>query len=151
MPDIDSLPPPYSPPRTNGAGNHQTPSPRASTTSLAAAASVNNASLQHDASRRSSAASNRATTFSSQLGQNERRRSNTFLSNYEPALPGPGELQTGDLRLQTGETRQSSMFTPRTSSPHTFGSPMFPQYRDRTPSLGEIHQELEQEQEFRVV
>ena len=138
MPDIDSLPPPYSPPRTN-SNNHQTPSPRASTSSLAAAATRNNASLQHDPSRR--------------LSENERRRSSAILSNYDPALPGPGELQIGDLRLQTSDVRQPSTFAPRTSSPHSYGfaSLPSPQYRDRTPSLGEIHQELEQEQEFRVV
>ena len=38
------------------------------------------------------------------------------------------------------------------SSPHGLGSPTFPShYRDRTPSLGEIHQQLEQEQEAQVV
>lgn len=149
MPDIDSLPLLYSPPRTDGNANQQTPSPRASTPSLAAAATMNNASLQHDPSRRSSAASTRATTRSPQVGQYERHRSSAILSNYDPALPSPGELQTGDLRLQTSDIRQSSTFAPRTSSPHGYGSP--PRYRDRTPSLGEIHQELEQEQEFRVV
>lgn len=110
---------------------------------------MNNASLQHDPSRRSSVASTRATTRSPQFGQYERHRSSAILGNYDPALPGPGELQTGDLRLQTSDIRQSNTFAPRASSPHGYGSP--PGYRDRTPSLGEIHQELEQEQEFRVV
>lgn len=149
MPDIDSLPPPYSPPRTDGNGNQPTPSPRASTPSLAAAATMNNASLQHDPSRRSSLVSTRPPARSPQFGQYERRRSSVILSNFDPALPGPGELQTGDLRLQTGDIRQPITFAPGTSSPHGYGSP--PRYRDRTPSLGEIHQELEQEQEFRVV
>lgn len=155
MPDIDSLSRAYSPPRSNNNShdNHHTPSPRASITSLAAAATVNHASQQHDPARRSSAASIHPTTRSPQLGQNERRRSSAFLANYDPALPGPGELQPSEPRLQTTDERPTSLFAPRTSSPHAYGSPTFPTYpyRDRTPSLGEIHQELEQEQEFRVV
>lgn len=153
MPDIDSLPPSYSPSRVNGTDSHHSPSPRASSSSLAAAATIN-AGIQNEGSRRSSITSTRDRgTVSSQFGQNERRRSNAFLSSYDPALPGPGELQTGDLRLQTDNIRPSSFsFAHRTSSPHGFGSPIYqPQYRDRTPSLGEIHQQLEQEQEAQTV
>ncbi len=148
MPDIDSIPLPYCPPRTDG-NVQQTPSPRASPPSLAAAATMNNASLQHDLSRRSSAASPRASDRSPHFGLNERQRSSAIISNHNSALPGPGELQTGDLRLYTSDIRQPGTFDPRTTNPHGYGSPN--QYRGRTPSLGEIHQELEQEQEFRVV
>ena len=152
MPDIDSLPLSYSPSRVHSNGttpvesqHRQTgsPSPRASTSSLAAAATIN-AGIQHEDSRRSSISSNRGRP-SPQVGRGERRRSNAFLSFNDPTLPGPGELQTGDLR--------SSMTFPfRTASPQSLGSPTFGHHqRDRAPSLGELHQELEQEQEAQVV
>ncbi|KAK3176575.1 hypothetical protein OEA41_007898 [Lepraria neglecta] len=146
MPDIDSLPPSYSPPHIhgNGSDNHHSPSPRASSSSLAAAATIN-AGIQHEDSRRSSIASNRGRP-SPQIGHGERRRSNAFLSSHDPALPGPGELQTGDLRSPT-----TMSFPFRTASPHGLGSPILgPHHRDRAPSLGELHQELEAEQEAQV-
>ena len=153
MPDIDSLPAPYSSSHVNGSDNRHSPSPRASTSSLAAAATIN-AGFHNEDSRRSSHTSirnHRSPTF--QFGQNERRRSNAFLSSYDPALPGPGELQTGDLRQQSGDLPSPRLsFGQRTASPQSTGSPTFPpHYRDRTPSLGEIHQQLEQEQEAQVV
>ena len=154
MPDIDSLPPPYSPSRVNSSEpRRHSPSPRASTASLAAAATIN-AGIQNEDTRRSSTTSARDRGNSSfQFGQSDRRRSNAFLSSYDPALPGPGELQTGDLRLQTGDQPSPRLsLSNRTASPHGSGSPTFPpRHRDRTPSLGEIHQQLEQEQEAQVV
>lgn len=61
----------------------------------------------------------------------------------DPTLPAPGEM--------VNENQGPSY---RTASPHSItGSPIIPS-RDpqhlRTPSLGEIHQELEQEQEAQV-
>ena len=157
MPDIDSLPPPYSPPPSRLANNENrhSPSPRASNASLAAAATIN-ASIQHEDSQRSNTVLTRdrfnPSTYPS---QNERRRSSAFFSSYDPTLPGPGELQTGDLRPQNGDlpSPRMSFGGTRTSSPHGSGSPTFPppRYRERTPSLGEIHQQLEQEQEAQVV
>ena len=147
MPDIDSLPPSYSPSRVhgNGSDDRHSPSPRASSSSLAAAATIN-AGIQHEDSRRSSITSNRGRP-SPQIGHSERRRSNAFLSSHDPALPGPGELQTGDLRSPTNMS-----FPFRTASPHGLGSPILgPHHRDRAPSLGELHQELEAEQEAQVV
>ena len=145
MPDIDSLPPSYSPSRVHGnsSGERHSPSPRASNASLAAAASIN-AGIQHGESRRSSIASNRGRP-SPQIGHVERRRSNAFLNSFDPALPGPGELQSTD--------RSSTNLAYRTASPQGgHGSPiMAPRFRDRAPSLGELHQELEQEQEAQVV
>ena len=151
MPDIDSLPPPYSPSRTNGSERHHSPSPRASTASLAAAATIN-AGIQNEDSRRSSSNSVRGNS-PFLYGQGERRRSNAFLSSYDPTLPGPGELQTGDLRLQTGDLPSPRLgLNNLTASPHGSGSPTYPpRFRDRTLSLGEIHQQLEQEQEAQVV
>ncbi|MCJ1278266.1 hypothetical protein MMC21_006081 [Puttea exsequens] len=144
MPDIDSLPPSYSPSRVHGnsSGERHSPSPRASNASLAAAASIN-AGIQHGESRRSSIASNRGRP-SPQIGHVERRRSNAFLNSFDPALPGPGELQSTD--------RSSTNLAYRTASPQGgHGSPiMAPRFRDRAPSLGELHQELEQEQEAQV-
>ena len=145
MPDIDSLPTSYSPARvySNGSDNRHSPSPRASSSSLAAAATIN-AGIQHEDSHRSSIASNRGRP-SPQIGRDERRRSNAFLSSYDPALPGPGELHLGDVRSPTS-------YAFRTASPQGLGSPiMGPHHRDRAPSLGELHQELEQEQEAQVV
>ena len=147
MPDIDSIPTSYSPSRAyaNGSDSRHSPSPRASSSSLAAAATIN-ASIQHEDSRRSSITSNRGRP-SPQIGHSERRRSNAFLSSHDPALPGPGELQTGDLRSPT-----TMNFPFRTVSPHGLGSPILaPRPRDRAPSLGELHQELEAEQEAQVV
>ncbi|KAI9760402.1 MAG: hypothetical protein M4579_001698 [Chaenotheca gracillima] len=64
------------------------------------------------------------------------------LSMNDPSLPGPGELQSTDPRAAA---------TNRTGSP---GSPYMPGTADphhqRAPSLGELHQELEQEQEAQV-
>lgn len=39
----------------------------------------------------------------------------------------------------------------RSASPHAIGSPIMGGQRDRAPSLGELHQELEAEQEAQVV
>jgi hypothetical protein len=62
----------------------------------------------------------------------------------DPNVPSPGEMITDG---------QNASY--RTSSPHSLtGSPIItggdPRHF-RTPSLGEIHQELEQEQEAQVV
>jgi hypothetical protein len=61
----------------------------------------------------------------------------------DPGIPGPGEM--------ISESHHSN----RTSSPHSMtGSPIISSgdpHHYRTPSLGEIHQELEQEQEAQVV
>jgi hypothetical protein len=62
----------------------------------------------------------------------------------DPNVPPPGEMITED---------QVSSF--RTSSPHSLaGSPIIATgdpHHFRAPSLGEVHQELEQEQEAQVV
>lgn len=62
----------------------------------------------------------------------------------DPSLPAPGEMISENQALSY-----------RTSSPHSLaGSPIIATgdpHHFRTPSLGEIHQELEQEQEAQVV
>ncbi|KAJ9245333.1 hypothetical protein DTO169E5_638 [Paecilomyces variotii] len=116
----------------------QSPSPRSSATSLAATASANAASLSRQPSR-SSARSSRP-SFS------ERRRS-AVLNLEDPSTPGPGELQGGSHRSSMG-------YAFRTASPTSLGGsstiPTADPHRQRTPSLGELHQELEQEQEAQV-
>jgi hypothetical protein len=163
MPDLNSLPPSRSSaaaspstlsratfPSTSlpAADPHpylqrrDTPSPRSSSISLAAAATMNAA----DISRRNSATSN--TRGSPRTGRGERRRSTVAmsLSLNDPTMPGPGELSSSDHR--------TNFFT--TGSPSSIGGSNViatgdPHHHQRTPSLGEIHQELEQEQEAQVV
>lgn len=163
MPDLNSLPPSRSPasaspsiqPRTAfsspglpSADSHpylqrrDTPSPRSSSISLAAAATMNAA----DISRRNSSTSN--TRRSPRMGREERARSTVAmsLSLNDPTLPGPGELSNSDHR--------TNFFT--TGSPSSIGGSSViatgdPHHHQRNPSLGEIHQELEQEQEAQVV
>ena len=152
MPDIDSITQAFSPSRTYSNGTHSpsrhSPSRHASTSSLAAAATIN-ASFQNEESRRSSTSSNRGRP-SPQVSRSERerRRSNAFLGSHDPTLPGPGELQVGDLR---GQSYQGTTLPFRSVSPHAIGSPVMGSHRDRAPSLGELHQELEAEQEAQVV
>ncbi|KAI9054689.1 hypothetical protein LZ554_001841 [Drepanopeziza brunnea f. sp. 'monogermtubi'] len=119
-------------------GQSPSPSPRSASTSLQAAAAVN-AGLQQEDSRRSSGSS---TTRNRQASHAGRRRS-TVLMNLQlndPSLPSPGEMIHDPQH--------------RTSSPQSFaGSPIMrtsDPYHFRAPSLGEIHQELEQEQEAQV-
>lgn len=152
MPDIDSIPQSFSPSRAYSNGTHSpsphSPSRHASSSSLAAAATIN-AGFQNEESRRSSTSSNRGRPLpQASRTERERRRSNAFLSSYDPTLPGPGELQVGDLR---GQSHQSMNLPFRSASPHAIGSPIMGGQRDRAPSLGELHQELEAEQEAQVV
>jgi hypothetical protein len=163
MPDLNSLPPSrtsasaspsiqpraaFSPTTLPPADSHpylqrrDTPSPRSSSISLAAAATMNAA----DISRRNSSTSN--TRGSPRIGRGERRRSTVAmsLSLNDPTLPAPGELSNSDHR--------TNFFT--TGSPSSIGGSSViatgdPHHHQRNPSLGEIHQELEQEQEAQVV
>lgn len=144
-PDLNSLPPSRSPsgtplqPRPTGS-----PSPRSSSLSLAASATIN-AGIQNEDSRRSSSSSNRNRP-SVNVGRSERRRSTVAmnLNLNDPSLPGPGELQAGD-------PRSSISHSFRTASPHSIGGSPTMAHHQRAPSLGELHQELEQEQEAQVV
>ncbi|KAL8907606.1 MAG: hypothetical protein Q9171_005797 [Xanthocarpia ochracea] len=138
-PDLNSLPPSRSP-----VNSRQPPSPRSSSVSLAAAATIN-AGIQQQDSRRSSVSS-RTNQQPNQAGRRERRTSNVALILNDPSLPGPGELQSSDHR-----TRGSSISHQfQTSSPQGIGSPTTAPPHHRAPSLGELHQELEQEQEAQV-
>jgi len=157
-PDLNSLPPSSSRPipattqmpRTMSTssdaptalrGQSPSPSPRSASTSLQAAAAVN-AGLQHEDSRHSSSSSVSRSRQSPHAG----RRRSTVLMNLQlndPSLPAPGEM-----------INEHPLTSYRTSSPQSIaGSPVVASgdpHHLRTPSLGEIHQELEQEQEAQV-
>lgn len=96
--------------------------------SLAAAAALN-AGLHSEESRRSSSGSLRGP-------RRERRRSSIRMSLTlnDPSIPGPGELQ-----MSPGASRSNSNAWPANPT------------HQRNPSLGELHQELESEQENQVV
>ncbi|PGH36741.1 hypothetical protein GX50_00401 [[Emmonsia] crescens] len=152
-PDINSLPPsratshsPYQP-RTNTNSTDiplgQSPSPRSSSISLAAAATMN----ATDRSRRSSTSMNRGSPQASRV--HERRRSTVpmNLNLNDPTLPGPGELSSSDHRSSIGSAYRTHSPTSIGGNPTiATGDP----HHQRAPSLGEIHQELEQEQEAQV-
>ncbi|TVY81770.1 hypothetical protein LSUE1_G004197 [Lachnellula suecica] len=155
-PDLNSLPPSRS---TSSAmsraisnsgetralrGQSPSPSPRSASSSLQAAATVNAGLQQEDsgAMRRSSSATSRNRQTSHAGG----RRRSTVLMNLQmndPSLPPPGEM--------IGEGHAAAYRT--TSPPSNTGSPIIPSgdpHHNRAPSLGEIHQEIEQEQEAQV-
>ncbi|KAF3068831.1 hypothetical protein CFAM422_007856 [Trichoderma lentiforme] len=109
-----------------------TGSPRSASISLHAAAAMN-AGLQREPSRRSSNSS-----LARSLASPPSRRRSTILMNLQlndPAVPAPGEFQE---HMRTSPQPYSGGIPPE-SSRHI-----------RTPSLGELHQELEAEQEGHV-
>lgn len=151
MPDLNSLPPSYpqltsqNRPTNNGSGPEglqrtpSAPSPRTSLVSLAAAARIN-AGMQNEESRQPSTSSGR----NRPLQPSGRRSGGPLnLNLQDPALPGPGEFQSSDSHPWGGPFRATS--------PRSLGSPTMPQHHQRAPSLGELHQELEAEQEAQVV
>jgi hypothetical protein len=124
----------------SGIPGHSPPgSPRSASVSLQAAATMN-AGLQHEDSRRSSGSSIALHRHSPSAG---RRRSTVLMNLHlnDPSIPAPGEM-VGDNTAM------------RTSSPHSLAnSPSLvarEPYHARAPSLGELHQELEAEQEGQV-
>lgn len=152
-PDLNSLPPSRSTSSSpfqsrtlvTAEGVHApSSSPRSSTVSLAASATINAA----DMSRRSSTSMQRG---SQQPGRVSERRRSTAAVNpnlNDPTLPAPGDLPSGDHRLSLGNAFRTASPTSIGGSPTiATGDP----HHQRTPSLGEIHQELEQEQEAQVV
>jgi hypothetical protein len=152
-PDLNSLPPSRSTSSSSfqsrtlatSEGVHaQSPSPRSSPVSLAAAATINAADL----SRRSSTSMQRT---SQQAGRVSERRRSTAAMNLnlnDPNPPVPGELPGSDHRLSIGNAFRTASPTSIGGSPTiATGDP----HHQRAPSLGEIHQELEQEQEAQVV
>ncbi|KAL7822909.1 hypothetical protein V8C26DRAFT_387991 [Trichoderma gracile] len=110
-----------------------TGSPRSASISLHAAAALN-AGLQREPSRRSSNSS-----LARSLASPSSRRRSAILMNLQlndPAVPAPGEMFHDPMR----------------ASPQPYGGGVPPESNRhiRTPSLGELHQELEAEQEGQV-
>ncbi|KAK2758318.1 hypothetical protein FQN54_004164 [Arachnomyces sp. PD_36] len=124
--------------------SNQSPSPRSSSVSLAAAATINAA----DRSRRSSLSNNnRISPRSSRVSERRRSAVAMNLNLNDPSMPGPGELSSNDRRSSIGNAFRTASPTSLGGSPTVAtGDP----HHQRTPSLGEIHQELEQEQEAQV-
>ncbi|EFQ99218.1 hypothetical protein MGYG_02232 [Nannizzia gypsea CBS 118893] len=153
-PDLNSLPPsstsssPYHTRRVslsmdsnNGSFAHSL-SPRSSSISLQATATMNAAA---DSSRRSSSGAHRG----SPQTRPERRRSGAT-NLHEASLSDA----TGTESPQNRHNRASFGSVFRTHSPTSIaGSPVIATgdpHHQRAPSLGELHQELEQEQEAQV-
>ncbi|KAI0599411.1 hypothetical protein F4775DRAFT_551273 [Biscogniauxia sp. FL1348] len=152
-PDLNSLPPSSPAPahprimttsNSNGdalRGESPSPSPRSASISLQAAATMN-AGLQHEPARRSSSSSLSRQRQSPQTG---RRRSVVLmnLQHNDPSVPGPGEM------VAEGGASGHRTISPQpmpTSPLLSGGDP----HHNRAPSLGELHQELEAEQEAQV-
>lgn len=138
-PDLNSLPPSSPSPTNVPLQPRVSPAEQLSRTmsqsplhsqphSLAAAATMN-AGMQNDHLRRPSSGSMVRDV------ERARRRSSIRmnLNLNDPALPAPGEMQTSPSSRNRG--------APWPPSPH----------HERAPSLGELHQELEYEQEGQVV
>ncbi|OLN97608.1 hypothetical protein CCHL11_01245 [Colletotrichum chlorophyti] len=126
-------------------GESPTGSPRRMSTSLQAAATMN-AGLQHETSRRSSSGSLSRSRQSPSAG----RRRSTVLMNLQlndPSLPGPGEMVPDNQHGQAGGATTASP-QPIASSPLMIAGG--DAHHNRAPSLGELHQELEAEQEAQV-
>ncbi|KAJ4390783.1 hypothetical protein N0V93_004381 [Gnomoniopsis smithogilvyi] len=135
--------------RPNRHRQPSSPSPslspsRTAATSLQAAAAVN-AGLHHGSRRSSGSLSRQATTSS-----RDARRQSQVLMNLQlndPSIPGPGEM-----RHETHTRRSSNVSSPvalSSSSPFLIASGGDPNHT-RSPSLGELHQEMEAEQEASV-
>ncbi|KAI0544485.1 hypothetical protein F4679DRAFT_589476 [Xylaria curta] len=164
-PDLNSLPPssPVAVPlrtMTNGSlgavaspaaagesasvvrGESPSPSPRSASISLQAAATVN-AGLQHEPGRRTSSSSLSRQRHSPQAG----RRRSAVLMNLQlndPAVPAPGEMVS-----ESGGNPHHPRMSPQPSSSSPLLTGRDP-HHNRAPSLGELHQELEAEQEAQV-
>ncbi|KAI1166636.1 hypothetical protein F5B18DRAFT_606547 [Nemania serpens] len=120
-------------------GESPSPSPRSASISLQAAATVN-AGLQHEPGRRTPSSSLSRQRHSPQAG----RRRSAVLMNLQlndPALPAPGEM------ISEGSAREMTSPQPLSLSPLLTGRDP---HHNRAPSLGELHQELEAEQEAQV-
>lgn len=151
-----------SPHRASGDTTPVSPSPRQTSISLQAAATLNAGLQRNEPPRRESntlrsvvdaystdlgpATPQSPSSLSRQSPTRNRRRSQVLhgLQLADPSVPSPGEM-VGDTQQTSGQLR----------NPSISGSPiMLPSHWDphhtRTPSLGELHQELENEQEFQV-
>ena len=124
----------------------ESPSPRPTSTSLAQAASLNHA----DRSRRSSGSLARGGSPRLSRMSSERRRSQVAmsLSLNDPAIPTPGELPSSDRRSSISNSFAS--MSPSTLAGRPTVATGDPNHNSRAPSMGDIHNEIEQEQEAQV-
>ncbi|KAI0903625.1 hypothetical protein F4823DRAFT_568512 [Ustulina deusta] len=147
----------------SGSGESPSPSPRSASISLQAAATVN-AGLQHEPGRRPSSSSLSRQRQSPQAG----RRRSAVLMNLQlndPTLPAPGELVAGGVNNNNNANNNSnsnnsnnsnnnnSILRTMSPQPLSLSSPLLTgrdPHHNRAPSLGELHQELEAEQEAQV-
>ncbi|KJZ79909.1 hypothetical protein HIM_00623 [Hirsutella minnesotensis 3608] len=114
-----------------------TQSPRSASVSLQAAATMN-AGLHREPSRQSTSSSAARNASSPQAG----RRRSVMLMNLQlndPSIPAPGEM-AHEHHAHQRLSPQHLPSSPSTADPH----------HHRAPSLGELHQELEAEQEAHV-
>ncbi|KAH8880625.1 hypothetical protein GQ53DRAFT_890625 [Thozetella sp. PMI_491] len=123
-------------------------SPRSASTSLQAAATLNAGLQRGEPVRRSSSSS--LSQRARQSSSNGRRRSQVLMNLQiaDPATPGPGEMIDHHHGAATAGGYRATSPQPIPGSP-CLVSPNDPRH-SRAPSLGEIHQELENEQEFQV-
>jgi hypothetical protein len=138
----------------------QSPSPllRSTSTSLQAAAAVNAGLIQEDSRRKlienltpasanpSIGSSSISATRNRQSSHAGRRRSAVLMNLQlnDPGVPPAGEMINEG---QVSSYRTASPFSLSSSPIISTGDP----HHNRAPSLGDIHQELEQEQEAQVV
>jgi hypothetical protein len=132
-PDLNTLPPsPLASPPAGTSRNHSPSASRNMTSSphsLAATAAMN-AGIHNEETRRPSSGSMQRDV------ERARRRSSIRmnLNLNDPTVPAPGEMQRSPSSRSRGPSYTHS-----------------PPYRERAPSLGELHQALESEQEGQVV
>ncbi|KAI0193472.1 hypothetical protein F4808DRAFT_442239 [Astrocystis sublimbata] len=133
------------------SGESPSASPRSAAVSLQAAATVN-AGLQHEPGRRTSSNSLSRQRHSPQAG---RRRSSVLMNLQlnDPTVPAPGEMPASESGATTGQGQGHPPHQLMASPQPLPASPLMTArdpYHNRTPSLGELHQELEAEQEAQV-
>ncbi|KAK4126084.1 hypothetical protein N657DRAFT_654541 [Parathielavia appendiculata] len=126
----------------NGDGVPTASPSRRSSISLQATATLN-AGLQREPPSRGSAS---PLSFRNRSPSTGRRRSQILANLHiaDPSVPAPGEMVADDQP----SNYQPNIPHPVTASPRLIASGV--PHHTRTPSLGELHQELENEQEFHV-
>ncbi|KAK4146724.1 uncharacterized protein C8A04DRAFT_9448 [Dichotomopilus funicola] len=129
----------------NGEGPPSGSPARHPSISLQAAATLN-AGLQRESPGGSP---NSPLSPRNQSPHTDRRRSQVLmnLQMADPSMPAPGEMVSDSQGSQNGQNASSPV--PIAASPRLAATNRIP-YHSRAPSLGELHQELENEQEFQV-
>ncbi|KAK4042831.1 hypothetical protein C8A01DRAFT_44188 [Parachaetomium inaequale] len=128
----------------NGDGLPPSSPARHPSISLQAAATLN-AGLQRESPSRGSP--NSPLSPRNQSPSTDRRRSQVLMNLQiaDPSVPAPGEMVSDSQN----NSFQTSSPAPVAASPRLIAT-RAPPHHNRAPSLGELHQELENEQEFQV-